>query len=246
MWMPFYRVGRVGRVDKMGLAISLVSMCKEKVWFYDKRKWEGKTLSTKLAHEGGCCIWYDEQDLLRQVEKRLDVPQTFQETSTLVDHKIPRINIRRAVGKVAQTLHWDFSFPRGMGENTDGIVYGEQKGAGSKKSKHVAALAPAVNRLSELAIQAQHSFFHLQQCSFGDVSAPTETHGATPPPPPAEHQCTVNINVLLNPPKRYKDNFWRPNKVDRSQGSSVGGASSGNSRKKGNGKNKSKGSTTVM
>ena len=53
-----HRVGRVGRADVMGLAISLVSRADlEKVWYYDKRRWEGKTLSTKLAADGGCCIW---------------------------------------------------------------------------------------------------------------------------------------------------------------------------------------------
>ena len=32
-----HRIGRVGRADTMGLAISLVATEKEKVWFYDKR-----------------------------------------------------------------------------------------------------------------------------------------------------------------------------------------------------------------
>ena len=31
--------------------MSLVSVYEEKVWYYDKRKWEGKTLSTKLADQ---------------------------------------------------------------------------------------------------------------------------------------------------------------------------------------------------
>jgi len=55
-----HRVGRVGRADHMGLAISLVATQKEKVWYYDKKKWAKKELSTKLADQGGCCIWYDE------------------------------------------------------------------------------------------------------------------------------------------------------------------------------------------
>ena len=34
-----HRSGRVGRADCLGLCISLVSTVKEKVWFFDKRKW---------------------------------------------------------------------------------------------------------------------------------------------------------------------------------------------------------------
>lgn len=68
-----HRVGRVGRAEVMGLAVSLVATRhKEKVWYYDKRKWPNPSqLSTKLASNGGCCIWYDEPGLFAAVQKRL-------------------------------------------------------------------------------------------------------------------------------------------------------------------------------
>ena len=46
--------GRVGRADKMGLAVSIVSSVKEKVWYHkcNKRRGIGCT-NTKLLAQGG-------------------------------------------------------------------------------------------------------------------------------------------------------------------------------------------------
>ena len=60
-------------------AVFTCSCSPEQVWFYDKRKWANKKLSTALAkvgkagnpEGGGCCIWYDEPRLLTLVEKRM-------------------------------------------------------------------------------------------------------------------------------------------------------------------------------
>lgn len=60
-----FRIGRVGRAERMGLAISLVSSVPEKVWFHGE--WcssRGKGCSNnRLTSEGGCCIWYDENQV---------------------------------------------------------------------------------------------------------------------------------------------------------------------------------------
>jgi len=129
-----HRVGRVGRADVMGLAISLVSTRhKEKVWYYDKRKWEGKALSTKLASEGGCCIWYDEPSLLKGVQTRL--------------------------GTTIETL--DAFLIRQPGGVSNLTQYGQAKegGLNDETAAHLAQLAPEIAQLAALETQAQLAYF---------------------------------------------------------------------------------------
>lgn len=57
-----HRIGRVGRAERMGLAISLVSSVPEKVWYHGE--WcssRGRNcFNTNLTNQGGCCTWYNE------------------------------------------------------------------------------------------------------------------------------------------------------------------------------------------
>jgi len=89
-----HRIGRCGRADRMGLAISLVSTEREKMW-YHKCPSKGKACmplpgNTKLTlpfgagnqlvakdeakwlvDEGGCTVWFDEPSLLERTQTRV-------------------------------------------------------------------------------------------------------------------------------------------------------------------------------
>jgi len=73
-----HRIGRVGRAERMGLAISLVSSVPEKVWYHGE--WcssRGRNcFNTNLTDQGGCCTWYNEPNVsferdLRSIENEI-------------------------------------------------------------------------------------------------------------------------------------------------------------------------------
>ncbi|XP_059141083.1 ATP-dependent RNA helicase DDX1-like isoform X2 [Physella acuta] len=131
-----HRIGRVGRAERMGLAISLVASCKEKVWYHSNCTSKGRgCYNTNLTDQGGCCIWYNEPQLLNDVEDHLDV--TIDRIST--DMKVP---INEFDGKV---------------------TYGERRKAGGSMYKgHVEFLAPTVAELAQLEKKAQTTFIDLK------------------------------------------------------------------------------------
>ena len=74
-----HRIGRVGRADAIGLAISLVSKHEEKVWFHTCGRSRAKAstcTNRKLTSEGGCCMWNNELQVMKSVEERsISVPE---------------------------------------------------------------------------------------------------------------------------------------------------------------------------
>ncbi|XP_063907941.1 ATP-dependent RNA helicase Ddx1 [Zophobas morio] len=125
-----HRIGRVGRAERMGLAISLVSSVPEKVWYHGEWcKSRGRNCwNTNLVEQKGCCIWYNEPQYLADIEEHLNV--TIQQIEP--DLKVP---------------HDEF----------DGkVVYGQKrKHQGSGYQTHTAQMAPIVKSLTKLESDAQ-------------------------------------------------------------------------------------------
>lgn len=73
-----HRIGRVGRAERMGLAISLVSSVPEKVWFHANCANRGKNcFNTRLVPEKGCCIWYNELQVIKNLKIKLKIIDPF-------------------------------------------------------------------------------------------------------------------------------------------------------------------------
>jgi len=127
-----HRIGRVGRVDRMGLAISLIATEKEKVWYHQCPSKGKNCKNTNLVDQGGCAIWYDEPELLRLIEERLK-------------HKIAELGANYQYGDSGKVIY---------GEGRSNVS--------AETAIHVEALRPQVKALTELEVKAQLSYLNLK------------------------------------------------------------------------------------
>jgi ATP-dependent RNA helicase DDX1 len=136
-----HRIGRVGRAECMGLAISIVASenLKEQVWYHKCNNRGKGCTNRKTADKGGCTIWQDEGQLLLAVEKR-------------IRNKIPAMSP-------------SYDLPTELAEL--GTEYGEKAGPEhNSNTYHVDELRPAVAELYDLEILSQNNF-NVLKLNFG-------------------------------------------------------------------------------
>eukprot|EP00793_Prasinoderma_coloniale_P003340 PRCOL_00005975-RA len=149
-----HRIGRVGRADCMGLAVSFVATEPERVWYCSKKGYKPWLTTPKPAKHDiqKHTIWQDERALLKAVEDRLQ--RRVERMGAGME--LPA-GLAGAVGGGAEGGGAD-----GAGGTT---VYGQARGGGFSKeaNAHMEQLRPAVKKLASLEVEAQLSFISLKR-----------------------------------------------------------------------------------
>lgn len=220
-----HRIGRCGRAERMGLAISIVATEREKVWYHkcpsrgkNCTPWPGNTKLTIpfgpnqkllprddskwIVDEGGCTIWYDEPELIKQIEKRIGQPMLVMDPE---DFGVPGV-IESPLGpefakKVTSHVVKEPPSRRALkrkNEEKQMVVYGAKKNDATLAStaKHTQALVPVVAELASLEKEIQQMFASSMWGSYDGGSKPkpkAANRSATAPAPSPQQSAPPTL-----------------------------------------------------
>jgi ATP-dependent RNA helicase DDX1 len=132
-----HRIGRVGRAEHLGLAISLVApqYVEEKVWYHVCSS-RGKSCGdSRLKQDGGCAVWYNESEYFDAIQRRLDMA-------------VPELGA-------------DMNLPESLA--VLGSKYGERMAVVEEVvNPHLELIEPTVRELAGMEYEAQNIFLQLQ------------------------------------------------------------------------------------
>ena len=132
-----HRIGRVGRAEHLGLAISILAPqhVEERVWYHICSN-RGKLCNdTRLKSDGGCTIWYNENDFFNAIQRRLDLA-------------IPELSA-------------NMDLPESLA--SFGVKYGEKMTIEEPVfNSHIELLEPTVRELAVMEMEAQNLFLRFR------------------------------------------------------------------------------------
>mmetsp|Transcript_23355 Transcript_23355/g.73949 ORF Transcript_23355/g.73949 Transcript_23355/m.73949 type:complete len:837 (-) Transcript_23355:177-2687(-) len=184
-----HRIGRCGRAERMGLAIALVATEREKVWYHKCQSRGARCMpapgNTKLTipfggdgnvlpsseekwwiDEGGCTVWHDESDLLKQVEARIGKPIDVMDredfaVGDILESPLPKeLRKKREGDAEADNEPLSRRAQKRKRDDPKAVVFGAKRNdtTSAVALKHTHAIAPTVSELGALEKEIQKLF----------------------------------------------------------------------------------------